>query len=129
MGIWRERSLRIVPVTLERKPGEEPLERSIAPTPERKDQELFGLSLEEQQGRPGVRIAAVDPRSPAYRAGLREGDVILDVDGRPVRDRGSLRKSVTQSGAVVRMYVRRNGRALFFGIRRDSARTAQVQSR
>jgi hypothetical protein len=40
-----------------------------------------------------------------------------------------VRKALARSGAVVRMYVRRNGRALFFGIRRDFARTAQVQSR
>lgn len=33
---------------------------------------------------PQVVVAAVDPRSPARAAGLKEMDVILEVDGRPV---------------------------------------------
>jgi S1-C subfamily serine protease len=127
MGIWRERALRTVAVTLESKPGEEVMDQPVPLAPARKDPEL-GLSVDEQQGRPGVRISAIDPRGAAYRAGLREGDLVLDVDGRAVSDRASLRKALGASGDVVRMYVRRNGRALFFGIRRDAG-TAQVQSR
>ena len=128
MGIWRERALRTVAVTLEGKPGEELVDRPTA-APARKDPDLMGMSVDEQQGRPGVRISAVDPRGSAYRAGLREGDLVLEVDGRAIHDRASLRKTLAESAAVVRVYVRRNGRALFFGIRRDAARTAHVQSR
>jgi serine protease Do len=129
MGIWRERALRTVAVMLESKPGEELADQPAPAAPARKEPELMGLSVDEQQGRPGVRISAVDPRGPAYRAGLREGDLVLEVDGRAVPDRASLRKALAESGAVARMYVRRNGRALFFGVRRDADRTVQVQSR
>jgi serine protease Do len=129
MGVWRERSLQTVAVTLERKPGEEPLNHPAPAPPARKDQELMGLSVDEHQGRAGLRISAVDPRGAAYRAGLREGDIVLEIDGRAVSDRASLRKALAETGAVARMYVRRNGRALFIGIRRDAPRTARLESR
>jgi len=35
---------------------------------------------------PGVRLSAVRPGSPAEAAGLRAGDVIVEFDGKPVRD-------------------------------------------
>jgi S1-C subfamily serine protease len=95
----------------------------------RKESEPFGLSVEEQQGGRGLRVSAVDPRGAAYRAGLRDGDVLLDVDGRAVRDRAAFRKALSESGGVTRLYVRRNGRALFFAVRKDSPQTAKVGKR
>ncbi len=67
------------------------------------------------QGAGGFRIDAVVPASPAARAGLREGDVIMAVDGRgaatlmlnDVRDH--LREGLP--GTVVRLTVRSSGAA------------------
>jgi serine protease Do len=129
MGVWRERALRTVAVTLEAKPGDAPDEPPVRAVAARKDQEPFGFSADEQQGRPGLRVSALDPRGSAYRAGLREGDLVIDVDGHAVRDRASLRKALGESGPVARLYVRRNGRALFFGLRKETAQTAQIQPR
>ena len=128
MGIWRERKLRAVAVALDEKPGEGAEQRPPRVAAARKDQEPFGLSVDEQPGLAGLRISSVDLRSAAYRAGLREGDVVLDVDGRPVRDRAGFSKAVADSGAVTRLYVKRNGRSIFFGLRREPAQTAEVRS-
>jgi serine protease Do len=45
-------------------------------------EEWFGTAANE-----GVLIASVDPRSPAEEAGLRAGDIIMKIDGRPVSAR------------------------------------------
>ncbi len=42
--------------------------------------EELGLESDE-----GAVVAAVDDRGPATRAGVRPGDVIVEIDGRPVR--------------------------------------------
>jgi len=44
--------------------------------------ERLGVWLDEA----GTRVASISRSSPAYRAGLSEGDEILAVDGRPVTD-------------------------------------------
>lgn len=47
-------------------------------------------SLEDLEIRPGVRVIEVAAGSPAARAGLRVGDVLLALDGTPVDDPGRL---------------------------------------
>jgi S1-C subfamily serine protease len=42
----------------------------------------------------GAAVAEVHPNSPAERAGMREGDVILTIDGSAVRSAGQLRNKV-----------------------------------
>jgi serine protease Do len=129
MGVWRNRSLRTVSVMLTEKPGEPPPEdRPVRPVAARKESDPFGLSVDEQQGERGLRLSAVDPRGAGYRAGLRDGDVVIDVDGRTVRDRAGFRKALSQSGEVARLYVRRSGRAMYFALRRD-AQAAKVGRR
>ena len=70
----------------------------------------------------GVRITTVDIRGPAYRVGLREGDVITEVDGEKIGDKDAFQAAVArkQPSGVTRLYVRRGGRPLFFGLRRDA---------
>jgi len=42
----------------------------------------------------GALIAKVEPNSPAARAGLRQGDVVMAVDGAPVRNSSDLRNRI-----------------------------------
>jgi len=60
----------------------------------------------------GVMVEAVQPNSPAERAGLKRGDVIVDVDGKVVDDLQGLRFRLATRliGDTVTLGVRRNGR-------------------
>ena len=49
----------------------------------------------------GVIVAAVTPGSPAQRAGLREGDVIISFDGKPVAGVDDLHRLLTDAGVGV----------------------------
>ncbi|HEX9941968.1 MAG TPA: M28 family peptidase [Thermoanaerobaculia bacterium] len=63
-----------------------------APAPEpRGDTRSFGASLGTVpdyagDGRPGVLLAGVRPGSAAEQAGLRRGDLLVELSGKPVRD-------------------------------------------
>jgi serine protease Do len=65
-------------------------------------------SLELTSAR-GVIVNGVEPGSPAERAGLKQGDVIIAFNGRPVEDSNSLRNQIasTQPGTDVTLTVRR----------------------
>ncbi|MBL8258497.1 MAG: DegQ family serine endoprotease [Candidatus Competibacteraceae bacterium] len=63
-------------------------------------------------GNQGAVIAQVSPRSAAARAGLKEGDVVLTINGRPVRDSGALRNVIglLEVGEPVRLDILRDGK-------------------
>ena len=124
VGVWRNGQAHQIPVVLLEKPGS-PWEPP-APAPGlKRDQEPFGFAVEEppkadgDYGR-GVRVSSIDLRSCAYRAGVREGDMILEVDGQAVANKASYQHAISKLAAVSRLYVRRGGKALFFGLRRDA---------
>ncbi|MCC6534966.1 MAG: DegQ family serine endoprotease [Burkholderiales bacterium] len=62
----------------------------------------------------GAIVTGVDPGSPAERAGLRRGDVVTGVNGRPVRGSADLRVRVglVPVGESVELRVLRDGRTL-----------------
>ena len=64
-----------------------------------------------KQGR-GAVITQVDPGSPADKAGLKAGDIVIEVDGEPVRDANTLRNAIglLRIGSKVHMTVLREGK-------------------
>ena len=121
VGVWRDGRSEDVRVTLAEKPGTASDAAPALPAnAARAPAEPFGFAVEElgKEGR-GVRVGAVDLRGDGYRAGLREGDVVLEVDGHPVSDRAGFRRVLGESrSSVARLYVRRGSRTIFFGLRR-----------
>jgi S1-C subfamily serine protease len=51
----------------------------------------WGFEAGTLEGKPGARVESVEDGSPAAKAGLRRGDVVVSVDRSPVRDADELR--------------------------------------
>ncbi|ODN43692.1 S1C family serine protease [Piscirickettsia litoralis] len=60
----------------------------------------------------GVLIAGVMPKGPAAKAGLKVGDILIDVNGKAVEDSDGLARSIAElePGATVDMKVLRGGK-------------------
>ncbi|MGH7843755.1 MAG: PDZ domain-containing protein, partial [Candidatus Binatia bacterium] len=74
------------------------------------------LGLERAEG---VVITSVQPQSVAAEAGLRRGDVILEVNRKGIGSIGELRKAVDEikPGANLLLLVRRSGNSMFLALR------------
>ena len=59
----------------------------------------------------GVLVGDVSPNSPAQKSGLERGDIILELNGKPVADANELRMTISmmQPDATVKLNVVRNG--------------------
>ena len=53
----------------------------------------------------GVLIGGLDPAGPGAKAGMRDGDVVVAVDGEPVRDAGKLRNAIATRGAGTKIHL------------------------
>jgi serine protease Do len=73
-------------------------------TPDR----AHALNLKEERG---VEISSVDPDGPAAKAGLKDGDVVLEFNGQPVEGWAQFRRLVqeTPAGRQVKISVWRAG--------------------
>lgn len=73
----------------------------------------MGVRIEQALGG-GAEIVEVVPGSPAFRAGLRAGDVVLAADGRDIRSHDELPALVAERspGDRLTLRVRRDGRPL-----------------
>jgi Do/DeqQ family serine protease len=69
----------------------------------------LGIVMEDVAGAEGARVADVQARSPAAEAGVRTGDVVTALNGRPVRGAAELRArlGVVPVGENVELRVRR----------------------
>ena len=74
------------------------------------------LGLEKAEG---VVVSAVDPGSAADEAGIRRGDVILEVDRKPIRNIDEYKKSLAgvRKGKGVLLLVRRGESTLFLALK------------
>jgi serine protease Do len=59
----------------------------------------------------GALVADVSPNSPAQKSGVERGDIILEVNGKPVTDSNELRMNISlmQPGSQANLKVLRNG--------------------
>lgn len=75
---------------------------------------LMGVMIADAEG--GVAIRGVVPGSAAATAGLHEGDLILDIDGTPVRRTADIKIAMLdrRPGDQVRLRVLRDGRTMAF---------------
>ncbi len=67
----------------------------------------------------GVFVTTVGPNSPAEKGGIRHGDVILEFDGKPIRDLYHLMYTIgaTAAGTSVQIKVLRNGKEKHFTVK------------
>lgn len=76
--------------------------------------EFASRSERDEDGRPceGAVIVHVAQGEPAYRAGVREGDVVLRVDGAPVEDATVLHERIVRGdpGSRIALHLLRDGR-------------------
>jgi S1-C subfamily serine protease len=91
--------------------------------------------LAESLGMPqarGALISGVVPDSPGAKAGLREGDVVVELDGRPVADANALRNhvaSLTPNTAITLTVLRDGGtRSLTARVVEREMRSARADS-
>ncbi len=84
----------------------------------------FGIRRRE-----GAVITQVAPASPAAKAGLRPGDVVVAVNGRPVRRAADLRNAIglLRAGTRVRLEVLRNGHRRVVTAVIEAPRQARVE--
>lgn len=105
--------------------GERPLEEVVAPAPSPSEEapQKFGLTVQDvtpelaqRYGLPrteGVVVVAVESGSRAYWAGIREGDVILEVDRQPIHtlaDWNQIVAEIPEDETVLLTVLRAGGR-------------------
>jgi S1-C subfamily serine protease len=71
-------------------------------------------SLDLRDGQNGALVSSVEPGSPAARAGLRPGDVVVAVGGQPIADANALHNAIglLRAGQVAQLTILRDGRPM-----------------
>ena len=77
----------------------------------------------------GALVNAITPGGAAEKAGLRRGDVILAIDGTPVKDSNSLRNAISQRlpGTEVKITLRRGGQEQVVNVRLDELQASRTE--
>lgn len=99
--ILREGVQKEIPVTIEKLGSTGAKTEASIPT----NQGKWGLGLRDrstaeasQKGDRGVVVANVQPGSPADQAGVRQGDIILEINRKPVNSVGEAKGLISQAG-------------------------------
>jgi serine protease Do len=96
LKVFRDGGTRDVTVVLGAQPGSERAANDGGTASS--EGPRLGVSLQPRTGRPGLVIAEVAQGSAAEEAGLRPGDVILEVNRKPVSDPAEFQKLVRGAG-------------------------------
>lgn len=126
LKIFRNGQTRDVTVQLAEMPGEK-LAKAGGENDGNTDSSLQGVSVQDldsrtarQLGLPasttGVVVTDVDPASPAAVAGLKEGDVIQQVNRQPVTSADEFARAVKKSNGDSLLLVNRQGNKMFLSV-------------
>ena len=119
MRIWRDGAERTLSVTVGKVPGTEQLASGASPAA---DAGKLGLSVrpldagERAQIRADSGLLVENASGAAAEAGVRQGDVILAVNGEPVRSVEQLRSLVENGGKHVALLVQREDGRIFLPV-------------
>jgi serine protease Do len=129
LRISRDGAIRIISVRLEAQP-EKPAAAAVPGPAARIDSAIFGFSASALDGqlagqlrlnadRNRTAVTDVQATSPAYRAGLRRGDIILSVDRKPVGPAAEFGAAVKgkKKGDMLVLLVERGGNRIYFAFR------------
>jgi serine protease Do len=125
LKIFRNGQTREVAVQISEMPGEKAAK--AAADNDKTDASLQGVSVQNldaqtarQLGLPpsakGVVVTDVDPASPAASAGLKEGDVIQEVNRQPVANSDDFARAVKKSNGGSLLLVNRGGDKVFLAV-------------
>ncbi|KFN43528.1 PDZ domain-containing protein [Arenimonas oryziterrae] len=96
----------------------------------------LGIVMAPNPAASGVRIAAVTPESPAAKAGLRTGDVLLSVDGKKIAGNGTAAVESARGllgdlkqDQTVRLSYAREGKTFDASVKADAIRRVMVFNR
>ncbi|HUB10281.1 MAG TPA: Do family serine endopeptidase [Myxococcales bacterium] len=97
--------------------GEQPGEQGGGEAQSRQD--ALGLTVRGVEGGGGVQVTGVAPETPAAEAGLMPGDVILEVNQKPVHSTGQYRAALgaTRPGKMVTVRVQRQDEPIYFAMK------------
>jgi serine protease Do len=144
LEVLRDGKKKEITVTVGTRPDEEALvrgevpeggEEPAGPAPEAKPREVklgvklaplspeMGREMNLEAGEKGVVVAEVVPDSPAERAGLQRGDLILEVGKEKVSKPEQVVAAVSKmkAGHVVLLRVKRGGSAVYVPVRLEKA--------
>jgi len=86
---------------------------------------MLGIVLDRDSA--GLRVGAVTPDGPAERAGIRDGDVITAIDGKPLHG-GDMSRDDLVAGKPVTLAVLRDGKTLQFHVTPERFQAADWQA-
>lgn len=126
LDIWRDGKKRILKVTLGELSGDSATASPAAPV----DSDVLGITVTaidssarqkfaiSETLREGVVVTKVDPTSRAAMAGVRPGDVVVEVNRQPVKDTKGFRSLLAKDKKHTLFLINRGGMTLFVAIGR-----------
>ena len=77
----------------------------------RNDKPRYGMSIEDNADGDGVKITAVDSGSNAMKAGIKENDIITELEGKPIKGTDELKEALddVEDKSSISVKVLRNG--------------------
>ena len=121
LSVWRDRQEKTIEIKLGDMPGER---TAAAQTPGGTDAGKLGVTVQpvtpeiarqlDLKDATGVVVTRVDPSGVASEAGVQRGDVIVEVDRKPVKSIDDFEKAIASAGKKqVLMRIQRGGTAIF----------------